>query len=392
MFISGKEKKDKYRREMSKVCMLTTNHSPFDNRIFYKEARSLKNAGYDVTVIGHMDSKRKGEVDNIMIIGIEKKVNIKLYLPLLRKLLKEALKINAEIYHCHEPESFLVAIYLKIFKRKKIIYDVHEYYIDVLPLSSPQRRMFLGFMLYLVEPLFCSYFDVIITTDEGIAKRYKKFNKKVYPLINFPSFEIFKPSNNQYIKKKYENCEVIIYVGGMSEERGILELIKAAHRISNTYPLVKLLLLGTFGTKDFEDKCTGYVKSNDINENVEFLGFVPHKEIPKYINAADVGTVLLHPTTRFIKTAYPIKLFEYMICGKPVIASNLSAMGKIVKESECGILVDPTDIDEITEAIIYLIEHQEEAKKMGENGRRAVEDKYNWDEMEKRLLKIYEEI
>lgn len=374
---------------MTKVCMITTNHSPFDDRIFYKEAKSLKKAGYDVTVIGQTDSKMNKVVDGIRVIGLEKGAGIKSNPVLWKKLLKEALKNNADVYHCHEPESFLVAIYLKIFKRKKIVYDVHEYYIDVLPLSSPQMRLFLGFMLYLVEPLFCRYTDVIITADEEIAKRYKKFNKKVYPIFNFPSFEVFKPSNNQDMKMKYKDYFVIIYVGGMSEERGILELIKAVHKVSRTYPLVKLLLLGNFGTQDFEERCIEYVRSSDLTESVEFLGFVPHTEIPKYIDAADVGAVLLHPTTRFMKTAYPIKLFEYMICGKTVIASNLPAMSGIIKDSSCGVLVNPIDIKEIAEAIIYLLEHPEEAKKMGENGRRAVEEKYNWTEMEKELIKIY---
>ena len=377
---------------MAKVCMVTTNHSPFDSRIFYKEAKSLKKAGYDTTVIGHTNSKLEKEVDDIKIVGIEKKVEIKSYLSLLRRLLKEALDVNADVYHCHEPESFLVAIYLKIFKRKKIIYDVHEHYIDVLPLSSPQRKLFLGFMLYLVEPLFCRYADAIITADEEIAKRYKKFSKNVHPIFNFPSFEVFKPSDNQDLKEKYENHFVIIYVGGMSEERGILELIKAVHKVSRTYPLVKLLLLGNFGTKDFEERCIEYVRSNDLAVIVEFLGFMPHKTIPKYIIVADIGTVLLYPTTRFIKTAYPIKLFEYIICGKPVIASNLPAMGKIVKESGCGVLVNPMDIQEIAETIIYLLEHPEELKEMGESGRKAVEEKYSWENMEIRLIKVYSEV
>ena len=376
---------------MTKVCMITTNHSPFDSRVFYKEAKSLKKAGYDITVIGHTNSKLEKEVDDIKIVGIEKKVEIKSYLSLLEKLLKEALKINADIYHCHEPESFLVAIYLKIFKRKKIVYDVHEYYIDVLPLSSLQRKLFLGFMLYLVEPLFCRYTDAIITADEGIAKRYKKFNKKVYPIFNFPSFEVFKPSNNQDMKMKYKDYFVIMYVGGMSEERGILELIKAVHKVSRTYPLVKLLLLGNFGTQDFEERCIKYVRSNDLTESVEFLGFVPHTEIPKYIDAADVGAVLLKPIPKFYKNI-PIKQFEYMVCGKPVIGSNLPPIENFIGKEKAGILVDPNNINEIAEAIISLIKHPEEAKKMGENGRRAVEEKYNWNEMEKELIKIYSKI
>jgi len=376
---------------MAKVCMVTTNHSPLDSRIFYKEAKSLKKAGYNITVIGHTNSKLEKEVDGIKIVGIEKKVEIKSYLSLLRRLLKEALDVNADVYHCHEPESFLVAIYLKIFKRKKIIYDVHEYYIDVLPLSSPQRKLFLGFMLYLVEPLFCRYTDVIITADEEIAKRYKKFSKNVHPIFNFPSFEVFKPSDNRYLKEKYENHSVIIYVGGMSGERGILELIQAVHKVSRTYPLVKLLLLGNFGTKDFEERCIEYVRSNDLAVIVEFLGFVPHTEIQKYIDAADVGAVLLKPIPKFYKNI-PIKQFEYMVCGKPVIGSNLPPIENFIGKEKAGILVDPNNINEISEAMIYLLEHPEEAKMMGENGRRAVEEKYNWGEMEKEVMKIYSKI
>ena len=376
---------------MTKVCMIATNHLPLDDRVFYKEAKSLKKVGYDVTVIGQTDSKMNKVVDEIRIIGIEKGAGIKSNPILWKKLLKEALKINAEIYHCHEPESFLVAIYLKIFKRKKIVYDVHEYYMDVLSLSSPQMRMFLGFMLYLVEPLFCRYTDAIITADEEIAKRYKKFNKKVYPIFNFPSFGVFKPSNNQDMKMKYKDYFVIIYVGGMSEERGILELIKAVHKVSRTYPLVKLLLLGNFGTQDFEEKCIEYVKSNDLDGNVEFFGFVPHKEISKYISTADVGAVLLKPIPKFYKNI-PIKQFEYMVCGKPVIGSNLPPIENFIGKEKAGILVDPNNINEIAEAIIYLIEYLDEAKKMGENGRRAVEEKYNWNEMEKELIKIYSKI
>jgi len=376
---------------MTKVCMITTNHSPFDDRIFYKEAKSLKKAGYDVTVIGQTDSKMNKVVDGIRVIGLEKGAGIKSNPVLWKKLLKEALKNNADIYHCHEPESFLVAIYIKLFKRKKIVYDVHEYYIDVLPLSSPQMRLFLGFMLYLVEPLFCGYTDAIITADEEIAKRYKKFNKKVYPIFNFPSFEVFKPSNNQDMKMRYKDYFVIIYVGGMSEERGILELIKAVHKVSRTYPLVKLLLLGNFGTQDFEKRCIEYVRSNDLTESVEFLGFVPHTEIPKYIDAADVGVIIHQLIPKFYKNI-PIKQFEYMVCGKPVLGSNLPPITRYVENARSGIIVDPNNVNKIAEAIIYLIEHPDEAKKMGENGRRAVEEKYNWSEMEKELIKIYEKL
>jgi len=88
----------------------------------------------------------------------------------------------------------------------------------------------------------------------------------------------------------------------------------------------------------------------------------------------------------------PNKLFEYMACGIPVIASNFQEIRIIVNKSNCGILIDPTNTKEITDAILWLLEHPEEAEQMGENGRRAVEETYNWENMEKRLFEVYEEL
>jgi glycosyltransferase involved in cell wall biosynthesis len=376
---------------MSKICMIATNRAPFNSRIFYREAKSLEKAGHDVTVIGQMDLKMNKVADGIRVVGVEKGVGINSYPLLWRRLLKEASNVNATIYHCHEPDSLLIAIYLKIFKRKKIVYDVPEYYIDVIPLSTPQRKIFLGFMLYLFEPLVCRYVNAIITADEVITKRYEKFNQNVLTLYNFPPFDIFKPSGNGDIKKKNNNYFVIVYVGGLSEERGVFGLIKAVHKVSEIYPLIKLLLLGNFSKKDFENKCSRYIRSNKLDRNVDFGGFVPHDEIQKHIYVSDVGAVLLMPIPKFYKNI-PMKQFEYMICGKPVIGSNLPTISRYIGSANCGILVDPTNIDEIADAIIYLIEHPEEAKRMGENGRRAVKEKYNWGKMEERLLNFYKVI
>ena len=377
---------------MVKVCMITTAHSPLDNRIFYKEAISLMKAGYEVSVIGCTKSRIEGEKNGIDIIGLEKGAGLKSNLLLWSDLAHEALNKDADIYHCHEPESFFVALYLRLFHGKKIVYDVHEYYIDVIPLASLPMKMFLSFMLYLVEPLFCRFAEAVITADDGIAKRYFKFIKDVYVIFNFPTFDVFIDVDSIIRNEKYPGNFVMIYVGGLSEERGILELIKATHEASKVHPEVKLVIIGEFRTKNFRDICIEYVRSNGLGDNVEFLGYVPHKEVPEYINASNVGTALFHPTRRFAKTAYPIKLFEYMICGKPVLVSNLPAIRKIIEESECGLLVDPMNIYEVAKAIIFMLEHPQDTKAMGYSGRRAVQNKYNWLKMETELLKLYKNI
>ncbi len=377
---------------MVKVCMITTAHSPLDNRIFYKEAKSLVKAGYDVSVIGCTKSRIEEKKDGIEIIGLDKGAGLRSNLLLWSNLAHEALDKDADIYHCHEPESFFVALYLRLFYGKKIVYDVHEYYVDVIPLASLPMKIFLSFMLYLVEPLFCRFAEAVITADDGISKRYLNFNKNVEVIFNFPTFDVFSDADSIIQNEKYPGRFVMIYVGGLSEERGILELIKAAHKASRVHPEVKLIIIGEFRTESFRDSCIEYVRSNGLADNVEFLGYVPHNEVPGYINASDVGTALFHPTRRFAKTAYPIKLFEYMICGKPVLVSDLPAIRRIIEESGCGLLVNPTDIDDVAKAIVFMLEHPLETKTMGYSGRRAVQNKYNWSKMEINLLKIYKDI
>ena len=100
------------------------------------------------------------------------------------------------------------------------------------------------------------------------------------------------------------------------------------------------------------------------------------------------GLVTLHPAINYLD-ALPVKMFEYMAAGLPVIASNFPLWKQIIEGNQCGICVDPLDPKAIAEAIDYLILHPEEAERMGRNGQRAVQEKFNWGIEEKKLLDFY---
>ena len=380
---------------MTRVCMITLNHSPFDDRLFYREARSLLKDGYQVHVIS---AARKSNEDNIYpgfeIKYIKSDTNYRSlkWILTLSKLFVESLRTPSDVYHCHEPDTFLVAILIKIFAGKRIIYDVYEYYEDVIPLSRGLTKFFLIFMTTVFEPMFCRFADGIIVADGEIRKRYERLNKNVCVLYNYPCLDIF----SQEYKEKFETpaypgrC-VVIYVGGMTEERGILDLIKAVLEVSKTHPSIKLLLVGWFLTEEFRDKCTEYIRTNGMEELVDIMGGVPHTEISHLISSADIGSVLLHPIPKFYKNI-PTKQFEYMVCGKPIVGSDLPPISEYVCEANCGILVDPMDVDEVADAINYLMDHPEEANAMGQRGKKVVLDKYNWKNEERKLLKFYRKV
>jgi len=121
------------------------------------------------------------------------------------------------------------------------------------------------------------------------------------------------------------------------------------------------------------------------------VGKVKHEEVYTILPRCHVGMAILHPTPNNIESVVT-KLFEYMAVGLPVIASNFPLYKELIEGNNCGLTVDPLNPREIAQAVEYLIEHPDEARKMGENGRKAVVVKYNWETESKKLIDVYEDL
>jgi glycosyltransferase involved in cell wall biosynthesis len=126
-------------------------------------------------------------------------------------------------------------------------------------------------------------------------------------------------------------------------------------------------------------------------QKVNYFGFVNRIKANEIYSVSKVGLVTLHPIINYID-ALPVKMFEYMSAGLPVIASNFPLWKEIIEGNKCGICVDPLRPNEIAEAIQYLLSNDEIAEEMGNNGRAAVLNKYNWDSEENKLIAIYKSL
>jgi len=368
---------------MKKICILTSVHGAFDVRIFHKEAKTLLQAGYKVTLIAQNDNNEV--VDEIKIIALPKPINrFARIFGLPWRVLRLALYQCADIYHFHDSELILIGILLKI-SGKKVIYDVHE----DLPQQIMSKywmpywiRPFIGLLAKFIELIGAFGFDGIIAATPYIAKKFPK--DKTIIVQNFPLISEY----NHYNKpQSFKNREpVIIYIGGVSVIRGAREMIKAIALIPKALK-VQLILAGEISPLSLESelrKIKGW-------ELINYIGWQSREGFKKILMKAKVGLAILHPTGNNINS-YSVKLFEYMSAGIPIVGSDFPLWRKIVQDNGCGLLVNPLDVRVISKAIRWLLEHPQEAEEMGKRGRELIRKKYNWDREAKKLLDFYKKI
>lgn len=365
------------------VCHLTTVHQPFDTRIFHKECKTLTRNGYKVILIAQHE--RNEVVDGVRIIALPRPRN-RFYriLGLTWRAFRLAVMQQAEVYHFHDPELLPAGVLLKIFTTGSVIYDVHEdvpqqiltkYWIP------PFLRRTFAKIFNITEKLMARVFDGVVVATEGIAEKFARFNPIV--IHNYPDLRMF-PIQSPLPQEEKEN--ILVYVGGISRLRGAFEMVHALESLDPSLN-VHLDMIGRFEPSGLDKELQslpGYI-------HVQFIGWLAPENVYVHLRKTILGLVCLHPEPRYI-VSLPIKLFEYMAAGLPVIASNFPLWKDIVEGSHCGLCIDPLNSKEISKAIEFLLMNPEEARIMGENGRRAVEEKYNWEKEGEKLLTLYEEL
>ncbi len=364
-----------------KICHLTSVHPAFDVRIFHKECKSLAQAGYEVTLI--VPHTRDEKVGCIQIKAVPKPAGrVARMFFTTRQMYQQALQLDADVYHFHDPELIPIGLLFRI-KGRKVVYDIHEnvpyailskYYLPIW-LRSPLARL-----AERVEELTCRWFSALVPATPAIADRFALLNRNTVVVQNFPrQEELAAPAETSWDQR---TCSVA-YIGGISRERGIREIVEAMSLLP--YEInATLKLAGEFSpirVRDEVMRLPGWMW-------VEELGFLDRLSVARVLSEAKAGLVLFHPEPNHV-TAQPNKLFEYMSAGIPVIASDFPLWRTIIEEAGSGLLVDPLNPKAIAQAIEYLLTHPQEAQAMGRCGLEAVKGRYNWMVEERKLLALY---
>lgn len=368
---------------MVKICHFSSVHAPESNRILRKECVSLAQAGYDVSFVVPGESCEK---NGVHIVGVEKADGgrLKRMTQTARRVYETALALNADVYHFHDPE--LLPYGLKLKKHgKKVIFDSHEMYTEQL-----QRKHYLpGWASYVVAKAYGIYEKHVLRHIDGLIYPCLKNGKHpfegmcrhVADINNTPLLqELYDKYDPNLPKWERSAC----YLGGLTRDRGITNLVLASEKAGCT-----VFLGGVFPSSSYQAE----VEALPEYAHVRHLGHLNRTQVAETLQHCQVGLCTVLTVGEYNRYDNLLtKVYEYMALGLPVVLTRAPFNEKMVKRHQFGICVDPESPEEIAAAISYLLDNPEEARRMGENGRRAVKEEFNWGVEEKKLLALYEDI
>jgi glycosyltransferase involved in cell wall biosynthesis len=383
---------------MKSIAMLLSNSFKPDPRVL-KEAEHLQKAGYQLTVfcwdraseLPPEETLSSGvNIIRIHVVPSSYGIGTRQLGKLIRfwKVIQPHLqKVKPDYIHCHDFDTLPAGLWYGKFHHLPVIYDAHEYYSDLV---KPRLKGIVGSILYrlirLAEHICASHSNAIITVDDTLARIYQNFNTSVIVLGHYPIKELASQVNPVFSRPSLS----MIYAGRLSVDRGLLIYVDLLRRLLDVGIPAHLVLAGTYTPEQDKLRFIGYAQ--DVKIYIADLGWIPYQEMSQLYRSSDIGLSILLPEPRYI-AAVPVKLFEYMACGLPVVASNFPATSAIINEADCGILVDPTgDLTEPVQKIKSWWNDRSEPSRLGENGRHSILTKYNWENQIQRLLKLYQEL
>ena len=364
------------RYDHCRVCLVSTAHSAFDSRIFWKEARSLAAAGYDTWVIARADHDECVEGVHVVAFPTMKRLVRMVFGPLWMWL--KCVRVCANAYHVHDPELLFLALVLK-WSGRKAFYDAHE---DLAAQMSAKSYIRLAWMRSglahswtLVQRLVLPQLDAVVMATPTIAAKTAGRRKCVVRnCVVLALVDGVQPRGTDH--------PFVVYAGGLTRPRGILELIEAAGLLQGQ---VRLVLLGQWQEASLEEQC----RTLPGWQWTIALGSQPQVIVYAYMKSALAGLCTLQPFPNAV-ASLPIKAFEYMACDIPMVVSSFDLWREMY--SGCALFVDPSSPRAIADAIAWLVDHPTEAHAMGTRGRQLVLEKYSWEAEQVKLIDLYREI
>lgn len=359
---------------------MTSVHPALDHRIFGKECRSLARAGFDVTIVG--PHPNDATADGVKIKAVQKdRKRLARMTRTVWRVYKEARKQDADVYHFHDPELIPAALALRA-AGKNVVYDVHEDFPKDIVVTKSYlpgwSRQWVARIAKGVESLTCRHFSALVTATPQIAERLRRVNSRTITILNYPP-DLEKLNGRNGESSWAGRRKSVTYTGTFMAQRGIREMMKAVLELPESLG-VKLELAGP----DFPEE----LQRHPAWARVEYYGGLDLGSMFRLQQSVRAGLILHHPTATFVESI-PVKMFEYMAAGLPMILSDFPFWREMLKGINCSLFVNPLDTRQIADAIKYVMTHDREAEEMGRRGQEAVAKQFNWDTQAGKLVSLY---
>ncbi len=366
-----------------KITVLSTVHKKEDNRIFFKEIKSLHKKYSDINFIVSADKSAPFLFNGIQIDplpfpnGILQRL-IRNQILVYRKIKKRI----PDVLHIHDPELILLAWLLKKRLKIKVVFDIHENVHESLKtrtyIPKPFRK-FVANVYSFLEKQLIKDFDALIIAEKSYRKIY---GKRPIEILNYPLF-----ANNSN-DKDFNGILNYAYVGGISESRCIFEILAIFSSVLQFSPDSKLFIIGPFISEDLEKRVIDKIGDLNITSNVIITGFINLEEIYKILQNTHIGFSLMKPLQNYTESL-STKIFDYMANQMVYFVSDFKIYDEYTVQSKTGLTVSCKEIEKVISQIQNLDNDRTQLKDMAQRGFEKVMQNWNWLTQEEKLLKLY---
>ncbi|NJF25187.1 glycosyltransferase family 4 protein [Thermococcus sp. Bubb.Bath] len=375
-----------------RIVMTVSNPFNPDPRV-YKEAKSLVKAGHEVYVIawdreGKYPKRETIEGVHVLRLGPRSGYGYRMIfgLPLFYlNALRAVLHLKPDVIHTHDFDTAVLGFLLKLIKRTKWVYDIHDLYFTFFSMET-DKEMFLGKIVETLDLLFAKNSTHVIVATQSIGGKHEGLRE--YYIINsvlpdsittiWNTPEIVTFSNYLDLGLKWSNKLTIGFIGSIRTISNFIPLFEALSKEPNRY---RILFVG--GGKNVS-KLQELVKTRYAELDIEFVGNVEYRLTPNYYKLCDV-VFAWYPPRENVKRAIAVKVFEACSLGVPVIVNGDTLMEDFVREYRCGIPLKELQIDKI----INTLNDIPKLKKSLKSFKVMIRDKWNWEREAEKLRRVY---
>lgn len=379
---------------MTRVCMAVISDMTYDARV-WREATALQQAGFEVTVVSTWGGQgvRQYRQDGVEILAVPFAIDTPLALPGFYRRFGQVLAGRpADIYHAHNVNCLPVCHRLARRRRVPLVYDSHELFTGLVPAPPRSLGRVKQTLEKWIERRLIGSANRVITVNDSYARILAELYCIAPPAVlrNVPPLVPWQPSTvlRDRLGLSAERT-IVLYQGGYYlDTRALDNLIVAMAEV----PEQAVLVLIGFGLRGEAAQLERLSAQLGLSDRVRFLPPVPHQELLPLTMGADIGTIPFLDNAPAMHWCTPNKIYEYLMAGLPVAASNLPELGRIVADHDVGAVFDPQRPDSMAAALRELLADPARLAAMKHRARQVAEAHYHWDAESSKLVDLYHDL